>query len=153
MTTPWQPFHEPLRRTLLRTGAIAVIGGAVLSRWWGGWAQWPLATLAVLWFSFGGHLVEVFYLNWLRTRLSPSRAAQTAARVATWFFGGMVLALGASLTMLVTTGRPLVSWTRWWIFGAGFVALEMLVHLVPLLRGQPGFYRGGGAPPPTLPAG
>ncbi|MSV27587.1 MAG: hypothetical protein EXQ52_02420 [Bryobacterales bacterium] len=59
--------------TILRTGMIAFAVGAVLARWWSGLANWPLATLLALWPSFGGHWLEVWFLNWLRPRLSPAR--------------------------------------------------------------------------------
>ena len=55
MTSQWQPSREPLRITMLRTGLIAIVVGAVLARFWGGLARWPLTTLLVLWASFGGH--------------------------------------------------------------------------------------------------
>ena len=83
----WQPFREPIRDTLLRNGAIAVMAGAVLARFWGGLAGWPMASLLVLWPSFGGHCVEVWFLNWLRPRLSGARPAQLLARIAVWFVG------------------------------------------------------------------
>src|SRR2546423_515949 len=70
MTSQWQLYQEPLRFTMLRTGMIAIVVGAVLARLWGGLARWPMATLLVLWPSFGGHWVEVWFLNWLRPRLS-----------------------------------------------------------------------------------
>ncbi len=65
MTPQMQPYREPLRTTLVRTGLIALIVGALLARRWGGLTRWPLATLLVLWPSFGGHWVELAYLNHL----------------------------------------------------------------------------------------
>jgi hypothetical protein len=88
MTSQWQPHREPLHTTLARTVAIALVLGAPVVRWWGGGlARWPTAALLILWFSFGGHWVELWFLNWLRPRLSIARAAQVGARVAVWFFG------------------------------------------------------------------
>ena len=81
MTSQWQLYQEPLRITMLRTGMIAIVVGAVLARSWGGLARWPMATLLVLWPSFGGHWVEVWFLNWLRPRLSVTRGWRVAARV------------------------------------------------------------------------
>src|SRR3954470_10192135 len=98
MTVHWQPFREPLRNTLLRTGLIALAGGAALSFWWGGIARWPVAFLIVLWFSLGGHFVELFFLNFLRPRLRAARPVQVAARLAVWFTGGTLLALGMIAT-------------------------------------------------------
>src|SRR3978361_1728573 len=98
MTSQWQPYREPLRSTVLRTGMIAIVVGAVLARLWGGPARWPLATLLALWPSFGGHWVEIWFLNWLRPRLSPTPGVQTATRVLAWFGGGCLIALGMRLT-------------------------------------------------------
>src|SRR5471030_2522361 len=101
MTAPWQPYREPLRTTLLRTILIAVVAGAVLAHWSGRsrWPiKWPLATLVMLWPSFGGHWVELWYLNWLRPRIAAARPVQIIARLAVWFVGGVGLGLGMVLT-------------------------------------------------------
>src|ERR1700724_618875 len=100
MTSPRQPFREPLRTTLFRTGTIAMVVGAVLARSWGGLARWPLAILLVLWPSLGGHWVEVWFLNSLRPRLFTAYGVQVAARVAVWFVGGIGLAIGMRLTAM-----------------------------------------------------
>lgn len=141
MTPPWQPHREKLRATLLRTITIALIGGTLLSRWSNGRIRWPLATLLVLWFSFGGHWVELWYLNWLRPRLSPARTIQIGARVATWFWGGVALAFALALTARAIGVGP-QRWPAWWLGGFAFIGLELLAHLVLQLRGRPSFYNG-----------
>ena len=108
ITSPWQPYREPLRVTLVRTVTIALVVGAVLTRWWGGWARWPVATIVVLWPSFGGHWVDLWFLNWLRPRLSVTRAVQVVARVAVWFAGGTGLALGMGLTAMALDRKSVV---------------------------------------------
>jgi hypothetical protein len=115
MTSQWQPFREPLPVTLLRTGTIAIVVGAVLAQFWGGLARWPMATLLVLWPSLGGHWVELWFLNWLRPRLSAARRVQVAARVGVWFVGGIGLAIGMGLTAMAIGGfrlaqARLVAW-------------------------------------------
>jgi len=141
----WQPHREPLHTTLARTVAIALVLGAIVVRWRGGGvARWPLATLLILWFSFGGHWVELWFLNWLRPRLSIARAAQVWARLAVWFVGGCILALGMDLTAMAFTGFRPAQWPAWWLGGLAFIALELVVHLVLQLRGQPSFYHGRG---------
>ena len=144
MSSPWQPFSEPLRRTLVRTVLIAAIAGAVLARWWGGPARWPLAALLAFWFSFGGHWVEVGFLNWLRPRLPMGRPAQIAARVAVWFLGGVALGLGAGATAMLLGGRQPAQWPAWWLPGLALIGVELVVHAVPRLRGQSSFYNGRG---------
>jgi hypothetical protein len=144
MTSQWQPYREPLSSTLLRTVTIALVVGAVLARVWGGLARWPSATLLVLWPSFGGHWVEVWFLNWLRPRLSSERAVQAAARVGTWFVGGIGLAMGMNLTALALTGFRPPRWPAWWIGGLALIGIELVAQLVLQLSGRPSLYNGRG---------
>src|SRR4051812_35199977 len=94
----WQPYREPLSTTLLRTGTIALVLGAVLARYRGGMAYWPTATLLALGPALGGHFVEFFFLNSPRPRLPDARVVQASARLGVWFVGGAGLTLGAVLT-------------------------------------------------------
>lgn len=144
MTISWQPFRESLRTTLLRTIAIAVVAGGIVSLSSRGRIQWPLATLLLLWFSFGGHWVELWYLNWLRPRLSPARRVQIAARVATWFIAGNGMAIGMALTARGITGAWRTRLFPWWLTGVVFIGVELIAHLVLQLRRQPSCYNGRG---------
>jgi len=118
MTSQWQPYREPLPVTMLRTGVIAMVAGAVVAGFWGGLARWWIATLLALWFSFGGHWVEVWFLNWLRPRISIARGVQVAARVGVWFVGGAGLAIGMGLTAMALAGFRLGHWRAWWLGGS-----------------------------------
>lgn len=145
MISTWQPFREPLRATLARTVAIAAVVGAVLAvASPGGWRRWPLMTVLVLWISFGGHWVELGYLNGLRPRLIAARPVQIAARILLWFIGGAVLALGMCLTATALDALPPGRWPRWWLGGLAFIGIELVVHLVLQLCGKPSFYNGRG---------
>jgi hypothetical protein len=142
MTSQWIPYREPLRTTILRTGIIAIVAGAALSQLWGGLAHWFIATLLVLWPSFGGHWVEVWFLNWVRPHLSPAPAVQVMARAGVWFAGGTILAIGMGLTAMAAGLRP--RWPAWWLAGLAFIAIELIVHLVLQFRGRASFYNGRG---------
>jgi hypothetical protein len=144
MTSPCQPFREPLRNTLVRTGMIALVGGAVLAGWRGGLARWPMASLLLLWPSFGGHWVELWFLKWLRPRLAVARAVQIAARVGVWFAGGVALAICMRLTAMALAGFRPRHWPAWWLGGLAFIGIELMVHLALQLRGRPSFYNGRG---------
>jgi hypothetical protein len=141
----WQPYREPLRTTLLRTGIIALVIGALLARGsGGGLARWPTATLLALWPALGGHCVELWFLNWLRPRLPITRAVQAGARVAAWFVGGTALAIGMALTATALAGFRPAHRPAWWLGGLAFIGIELVVHLVLQLRGRPSFYNGRG---------
>jgi hypothetical protein len=145
MTSPWQPYQEPLRTTLLRTITIALVVGAVLARaTGGGFARWPVATVIVLWPSFGGHWVDLWFLNWLRPRLSAARGVQVASRIGVWFVGGTALALGMALTAMALAGFGPARWPSWWYGGLGFIGVELVAQAALQLRGQPSFYNGRG---------
>jgi hypothetical protein len=144
MTSPWQPFREPFRTTLLRTGTIAIVVGAAIAGLGGRQASWPLVTLLVFWPSFGGHWVEVWFLNSLRPRLSSARSVQIAARIAVWFVGGIGLAIGMGLTVITISRIRLAHWPAWWLGGFAFIGIELVIHLVLQLRGRPSFYNGRG---------
>jgi len=156
MNSYWQPYRETFRVTLLRTGMIALVIGAVLARYSGGLARWPRSALVALWPALGGHFVELFFLNWLRPRISRARPIQIAARILVWFIGGVILALCMWLTSQAlglfradhAGPRPttwLSAWpSGWWIGGVGFIAVELIAHVFLQLRHQPSFYNGRG---------
>ena len=135
---------EPFRVTLTRTVGIALIAGAALATRWGGLARWPLTTVLMLWPTLGGHYVELAFLETVRPRLPQSRGAQAVARIAVWFVGGALLAVGMRFTAIVLHApRPLPA-SAWWIGGLAFIALELVVHLALYARGRPNFYSGRG---------
>ena len=144
MNVTWQPYHEPAHITLARNGTIALVGGAALASWRGGLAHLPTATLLMLWPSFGGHWVELGFLNFLRPRLPVARGVQVGVRVAVWFIGGAGLAIGMGLTAKMLAGFRPARWPAWWLGGLAFIVIELVVHLVLHLRGRPSFYNGRG---------
>src|SRR4051812_29695956 len=90
-TVAWTRFHEPIGRTLARNIAIAVVVGATLAfRYRDPGLLMPMSALA-LWFSLGGHYVEVAFLNEIRPRISSAGPPQISARLGAWFVGGSLL--------------------------------------------------------------
>ena len=142
---PWTPYREPLSATLRRNIAIAMVLGLVLARFWGGGlARWPMTTLLSLWPSFGGHWVEIFFLNWLRPRLGADRAVQVIARIAVWFVGGIALATGMFATATALANYPREQWPAWWVGGVAFIGVELVAQAAIAFRGLPNFYDGRG---------
>jgi hypothetical protein len=145
MTSQCQLFREPLWAMLARTVAIAAILGVALSAAsHGGLRLWLPATVLMLWPSFGGHWVELGFLNGLRPRLSAARPVQVAARLAVWFVGGTILALGMWLTATALGAFQPARRPQWWLGGLAFIGIELVVHLVLQLRAKPSFYNRRG---------
>ena len=143
-TSNWQVYREPFSATLSRTIGIALIVGGVLAWRVRTLQLWPLASGLVLWFSFGGHYVELWFLNWLRPRLSRSRVSQVAARLVVWFVGGVGLGFGVVLTMRMSPMTRAVRLPPRWVAGIVFVAAEVIAHGVLSLRRRPSFFSGEG---------
>jgi hypothetical protein len=142
-TVGWTPFREPFARTLARNVAIAVILGAALAI-----RQRDLALVLpnsalALWFSLGGHYVEVAFLNGIRPRIASTWLAQRSARLAAWFTGGAMLyvLMATTARVLPVHAPPLKSW---WMGGLILIGVEFVAHASLAFRGRPNFYDGKG---------
>lgn len=141
--TPRQPFSEPWHATALRTGSLALAVGAAVSVGERRLAVLLPVSLFALWFTLGGHFVELLFRNRLRYGIGGRPAILALARIAYWFTAGAVLFEGAMATRALLGSRLNVP-VSWWLAGLGFVGVELLIHLGLRARGQPSFYDGRG---------
>lgn len=141
--TGWKPFAEAWRTTALRNGTITVAIGLGVGLYTRQIAAGLLASVLALWFTLGGHFLEVLFRNRLGPRIGGNATVQAATRLVYWFGGGSVLYGGALATRAILTSRSGVPWP-WWTGGAIFTALELAVHLLLYARRQPSFYNGRG---------
>jgi hypothetical protein len=144
MAVNLKPYREPLSSVVLRTFTIAIAIGGVTALLSGRWLRWPMVTALALWPSFGGHWVEVLFLNGLRPRISPLRGIQAVARLLFWFIAGMGFVVAMRATALLMTGATHAIPLPLELGGLAFVALELVVHLVLAAQRQPNFYNGLG---------
>lgn len=145
MSSPptWHPCVEPWPATARRTGGLAVLIGLGVGLYSRHLGLVPTVTLVALWFTLGGHFVEILFRNHLRRYLRLPGAVDVVARLAWWFAGGTVLYAGALATRAALTGRGPAPWP-WWSGGVAFLAIELVVHLLLRARGVPSFYDGRG---------
>ena len=135
-------FQEPWTTTAARTLSLAAAIGLIVALVTSRADAFLVAFAAALWFTLGGHFVELLFRNTLGPGIT-SGAVRTGARLGYWFAVGSLLYLGASATAAALSGRRVLPW-RWWIGGAGFAGAELLVHLALRVRRQPSFYDGRG---------
>ena len=136
------PFSEPWHVTALRTGSLALAVGVGTGVYKRQLPLVPLVTVLALWFTLGGHYLELAFRNQLSTRIG-SHPWRTIARLAYWFAAGSVLYVGARATFASLTGRSLRAWP-WWAAGVGFIAAELGIHLLVRARKLDSFYNGLG---------
>lgn len=139
-------YTEPLLATVIRNVLLATIVSIVVALTSARSTQpirWPIAFLLMLWPTFGGHLLEVWYLGWLCPRLPAVPSVRRAARLVTWFIGGCLLGVAVALTARAVVGTPFTRWPSWWLAGIAFIGIELVAHAGLLARGQRNFYSGG----------
>lgn len=142
---PGEPeLDEPLKRTMRRTVSIAAVVGLVIALSVHNLRAWPLAALLTLWFSLGGHYVEVWFLRNLRPRLPGTYAVQVLTRLLVWFVGGVALACGMALTLRLVLGFWRAPFPAWYWGGLVFIGVELAAHVALQLRRRPSFYNGRG---------
>ena len=153
----FQPYRESLVTTVRRTGIIALVLGSIaaigllrrMPSSLGDWYLWFVLVLAVGWISFGGHWVELAYLNVLRPRVARlPDGVLMFVRIGVWLIGGSLLFLGSAPTRSVLTAGHLPDADLLQgvllLGGPVFVGAELVVHSIAFLLGQPSFWNGRG---------
>jgi hypothetical protein len=116
----------------------------VLAKFTGGMGRWPVTFVLVLWPSFGGHAVDIFFLNWLRPRIPAARGVQIIARLAVWFAGGVMIGQGVAYTAILLGALRTEQLPAWWSAGVAMIGVEFIAHFALQLRGVPSFWNGRG---------
>jgi len=98
-------------------------------------------TVLALWFSLGGHYVELAFLNGVRARLPRRRLTQALARLLVWSCGGALLysCMVATARVLPIHGPPL---RLLWLGTVLFIGIELAVHAVLAILRLPNVYDG-----------
>lgn len=136
-------FEEPFRSTLTRNVTIAAVVGAVFAFQRRDLTVLLPVTVLALWFSLGGHYVELAFLNGVRPRLPRRRLTQAVARLLVWSCGGALLYTG-----MVATARLLPihgpSLRLVWLGIVLFIVIELVAHAVLAILRLPNVYDGRG---------
>jgi hypothetical protein len=147
------PHRESLTATVTRTFAIAIVlafmGNLIhfrhLPKTSGEWHRWLTLVVFVAWFSFGGHWVELAYLNGIRPKIAHwSDISLSFVRLTVWLIGGTILLLGAIMSRDLILNSEFPGYSN--IFpavlygGPVFCAIELVVHVLLFHRGKPSFF-------------
>jgi hypothetical protein len=142
--TPEQaPGAEPWTATARRTVGLALIISLAIAASRRSVQSTPIIFITAMWFTLGGHFVELFFLRIVRPRINPAIVAQFVTRVATWFVGGVVIAAEAKASWVLLTEWNAPSWP-WWAGGVAFVFIEWVTHTMLRLAGRPSVFNGRG---------
>lgn len=143
-SSPLRAPAESLTTTLTRTVALALVVGGIVAWRYHDFSKLPVAALLALWFTLGGHYVELFFLHRLRPRMLENRAQLMLARLGFWFVCGIALGAGMVLTTDLSAALRAFTLPSFWMLGLGFVGVELIAHSSLALRRRPNFYNGLG---------
>ena len=153
----FKPYREPLLVTLARTGAIAIGVASIVTTIQlhhlpsrpAQWHQWLALLVFVAWISFGGHWLEIAYLNGIRPRIAHwPDSSLLFLRLGVWIVGGATLFVAAAISrsVLLTGGpapRPQV-YAALLLGGPAFIIVELIAHAFLLRAGKPSFWNRRG---------
>lgn len=138
-----QPF-QTMMRTVITTTVITVIltlchifPGVVISQFSVVGTLW----LMVFCIVYGGHWLELLYINQVKFLLPLKRGVFYFTRIIFWFLSSLPLFILANWV-----GNSLTNYSlhlgKWWAFGIFYVGLELFMHTVMHLRWKKSFYNG-----------
>ncbi len=130
---------EPARATIMRNGTIALCMGAILALATRRPSIFPQMAAVALWPSFGGHFVEIFFLNHLAPRMPDSDLPLRSARLALWFVAGIAIAYCMQWTSVLLGGPGRIR-PAWWLAGLLFIGLELIANALLWSSGRPNFF-------------
>ena len=114
----------------------------------GNLALLPAGTLFALWFTLGGHFVEVAFLRLIRPRIGCQVLLDIATRTVAWLVGGAVLGVEMLLTRQAMFGETFT--LREVVIGDGvLVVIEIVVQGILAVRGKPNAFDCRGQQRPT----
>lgn len=139
---------EGALQTIFRTAITAAIIAAILTftHVFAVSAMSAPALLGVIWLMvycivYGGHWLEVLFINQIKFMLPPNKAVIYFSRIVYWFLNGIPLFMLANWVGNAFTNHDL-NLGRWWTFGLAYIAIELFMHLIMQLRYRKSYYNG-----------
>ena len=142
-----EKYKEKIKNTLIRNFLIALLIGLIFT-----FVQFDnfndvttkqltINIISIFWISFGGHWIDILYLNYLRFQLPKKRHIETTTRLLWWYLGGTLLFTAVSITQNAfnsVTMIPLISW----YYGIIFILIEFVAHGIMQLVRKESFWNG-----------
>jgi hypothetical protein len=135
-------FLQTITRTIFTTTIIAFI--LTFAHVFPVVGMSKLFLFAAIWLMifcivFGGHWLELMFINYIKLLLPQNRILLYFARIIYWFLSAIPLFMLATWvgSLLINQGLRL---GNWWAFGFFYIGIELLMHAIMHLRGKKSFY-------------
>jgi hypothetical protein len=139
-----EPFAQTIIRTIVTTTIIAVI------LYWahifpsGGRSKLSIFEMiwsAVFCIVFGGHWLELIFINRLKFALPQSILLLYFVRIAYWFLCSIPLFFAAELIANLFSDNTVYLGHRW-MFGFFYIGIQLIMHAIMQIRFKKSFYNG-----------
>jgi hypothetical protein len=143
-----EKITESFIRTIIRTVVTTTIIAAILyglhifrhieqSKL----TQFEMIWLIVFCIVFGGHWLELLFINRIKFVLPKNIPLLYFIRIAYWFLCAIPLFLIANeIVSLFTHKTHLLG--HWWIFGLFYICIQLFMHAIMQIRTKKSFYNG-----------
>lgn len=139
-----EPFLKVVLRTLVTSAVIALI--LTFARVFPYQGMGKTAVFGLIWLMlfcvvFGGHWLEVLFINYLKDMLPQNILLLYFARIAYWILCSVPLFILANFAAnsLTSHGMHLGNWES---FGLVYIGIELIMHTFMYFRWKKSFYNG-----------
>jgi hypothetical protein len=139
-----ESFIQTIIRTIVTTTIIAVI--LYCSHIFPSGEKSKLTLFEMIWSAvfcivFGGHWLELIFINHLKFALPKSILVLYFIRISYWFLCSIPLFFLAELIAnLFSDNRVYLG--HWWTFGFFYIGIQLIMHAIMYIRFKKSFYNG-----------
>jgi hypothetical protein len=138
------PFVQTIIRTLVTTTIIA--GMILFLHLFPSGGKSKLLVFEMIWSAvfcivFGGHWLELVFINYLKFTLPKKIFLLCFIRMVYWFLCAVPLFFMANLVCNLF-GHNTIRLGNWYSFGLLYIAIELVMHAIMQIRFKKSFYNG-----------
>ncbi len=139
-----ESFIQTVTRTIITTTIIALI--LSLCKIFPSAGKTGLAVFGPIWafvfcIVFGGHWLELLFVNRIKFALPKNIFILYSVRICYWFLSSIPLfALATWVNDLLSNRTSHLG--RWWIFGFFYIGIQLVMYAIMQLRSKKSFYNG-----------
>ena len=139
---------ESFIQTIMRTIITATIIASILTLFgiipYTGNSK--LAAFGIMWLAvycivFGGHWLELFFINYVKFIIPGNILLLYSVRIFYWFFSAIPLFALANLAINLTSEKTMLM-GKWWTLGLIYIGIQLIINAIMQLRMKKSFYNG-----------
>ena len=136
-----ESLAQTVKRTIITTTIVALI--LTLSGIFPSHEKSKAAIFGVVWLAafcivFGGHWLELLFINEIKFKLPKNMLLIYFVRLGYWFICSIPLYILANWVVSFFSNKT----KPWWTFGFVYIGIQLLIHAIMHMRLKKSFYNG-----------